>query len=185
MSAKPIESVTDLQRSPLRSSGTSLEALKLLGAAPVAMPQSDVPDALHKGVISGIVSSGEVMKDMNYAAYCKNVVEARLPVISFAVVMNRKRWEELPEDLKKILDDLYLEQADWTGAYVDQHVQDAFQWSKETHQVQIRQITDTELADIRARLAPMMESYVKRVAAKGIDGKKLIQFLQSDQESAK
>ncbi|MBQ6472625.1 MAG: TRAP transporter substrate-binding protein [Victivallales bacterium] len=185
MSAKPVESVTDLQRSPLRSSGTSLEALKLLGAAPVAMPQSDVPDALHKGVISGIVSSGEVMKDMNYAAYCKNVVEARLPVISFAVVMNRKRWDALPDDLKKILDDLYLEQADWTGAYVDQHVQDAFQWSKDTHQVQIRQITDTELADIRTRLAPIMESYVKRVAAKGIDGQKLIQFLQSDQETAK
>ncbi|MBQ6474302.1 MAG: TRAP transporter substrate-binding protein [Victivallales bacterium] len=182
MSTKPVESVTDLKRANLRSSGTSLEALKLLGAAPVAMPQSDVPDALHKGVISGIVSSGEVMKDMNYAVQCKHVVEARLPVISFAVVMNQKRWNELPEDIKKILDDLYLEQADWTGAYVDQHVEDAFQWSKETHQVQIKQISEKELAAVQERLAPMMDAYVERVKAKGIDGRKLIQFLQNGQE---
>ncbi len=38
----------------LRSSGTVLEAMRLLGAsAPVAMPQSDVPDALQKGVVKG------------------------------------------------------------------------------------------------------------------------------------
>jgi len=185
MSSAPIADVTSLNNATLRSSGTSLEALKLLGAAPVAMPQSDVPDAIHKGVISGIVSSGEVMKDMNYAAYCKYVVEARLPVISFAVVMNRKKWDSLPDDVKQVLDDLYFEQADWTGAYVDKHVEDALEWSKATHGVVVTRVDDAQLAAVQARLAPMMEAYVQRVAQKGIDGQRLIDFLRSGEGDAK
>ena len=185
MSSTPIDDVTNLKRASLRSSGTSLDALTLLGAAPVAMPQSDVPDALHKGVISGIVSSGEVMKDMNYAVYCKHVVEARLPIISFAVVMNKKRYEALPDDVKAVLEDLYMEQAEWTGAYVDEHVQDAFKWSRENHQVNITQISDETLKAVKAKLAPMMDAYVKRVAEKGIDGKTLIDFLESDEGNGK
>ena len=180
MSSSPIADVTDLKHANLRSSGTSLDALKLLGAAPTAMPQSDVPDALHKGVISGIVSSGEVMQDMNYAEYCKYVVEARLPVISFAVVMNRRAWDKLPHDIQDILEDLYFEQAEWTGAYVDQHVEDALKWSVDTHGVQVTQISDDELAAVREKLAPMMDAYVQRVAEKGIDGQKLIEFLQAE-----
>ena len=185
MSSEAIADVTNLKNATLRSSGTSLEALKLLGAAPIAMPQSDVPDALHKGVISGIVSSGEVMKDMNYAVYCKHVVEARLPVISFAVVMNKKKWEALPEDVKKVFDDLYFEQADWTGEYVDKHVEDALEWSKANHGVTVTRLDDGQLAKVKAILAPMMDAYVARVAEKGIDGKKLIEFLQSDEGNGK
>ena len=179
MSSSPVAEVTDLKHANLRSSGTSLDALKLLGAAPIAMPQSDVPDALHKGVISGIVSSGEVMKDMNYAVYCKYVVEARLPVISFAVVMNRQQWDKLPPEVQAVLDELYFEQAEWTGEYVDQHVEDALKWSVETHGVEIRQVSDTELATLREKLTPMMDAYVQRVSAKGIDGQKLIDFFQA------
>jgi TRAP-type C4-dicarboxylate transport system substrate-binding protein len=185
MSSDPIADVTNLKNATLRSSGTSLEALKLLGASPIAMPQSDVPDALHKGVISGIVSSGEVMKDMNYAVYCKHVVEARLPVISFAVVMNMKKWEALPEDVKKVFDDLYFEQADWTGEYVDKHVEDALEWSKANHGVTVTRVDDDQLAKIKAILSPMMDAYVARVAEKGIDGKKLIEFLQRDEGNGK
>jgi len=185
MSSAPIEDVTNLKNATLRSSGTSLDALKLLGAAPVAMPQSDVPDALHKGVISGIVSSGEVMKDMNYAVYCKHVVEARLPVISFAVVMNKKKWDSLPEDVKQVFDDLYFEQAEWTGAYVDQHVEDALAWSKETHGVTVTSLNDEQIAAVKAKLAPIMDAYVKRVAQNGIDGQKLIDFLQNGEGNGK
>jgi TRAP-type transport system periplasmic protein len=108
--------------------------MKRLGAAPVAMPQSDVPDALQKGVVKGNVSSGEVLKDMNYAAYCPYVFKTDLCVTSFAVVMNKAKYDALPADVKQTLDALYREQADWTGAYVDGHVQEALAWAKENPQ---------------------------------------------------
>ena len=112
-------------------------------------------------------------------------MEARLPVISFAVVMNKKKWEALPDDVKKVFDDLYFEQADWTGEYVDKHVEDALAWSKENHGVTVTRVDDAQLAEIKAKLAPMMDAYVKRVAQNGIDGQKLIDFLQKDEGNNK
>jgi hypothetical protein len=45
--------------------------------------------------------------------------------------------------------------------------------------VEIRQVSATELATLREKLTPMMDAYVQRVSAKGIDGQKLIDFFQA------
>lgn len=180
MSTKPVDDPTDLGHMTLRSSGTSLEAVRLLGAAPVAMPQSDVPDALHKGVVRGVVSSAEVLKDMNYALTCKHVVKARLPVTSFAVVMNMERWKSLPPDVQEVLEGLYMEQAEWTGRYVDGHAEEALRWAAEEQGVEISEPAEEQFRVLRERLEPLSAAYVERVAAKGIDGRRLLEFLRKE-----
>lgn len=178
MSSKEVKTLADLKNMPLRSSGTGAEVMKRLGAAPVAMPQSDVPDALQKGVVKGNVSSGEVLKDMNYAAYCPFVFITDLCVISFAVVMNRAKYEALPADVKQVLDALYREQAEWTGRYVDQHVQEALAWSKEQHKLAVNEPSEEDRATLRATAQPLIEEYVARVKAKGVDGQAVIAFIR-------
>ncbi len=125
MTSKPVKTLTDLKGRQLRAAGTGVEALKILGATPVAMPQSDVPDAIQKGVVSGLASSLEVLKDMNYAAYCPYSTRVNINVVTFAVVMNKDRWDSLPKDVQKVITDLARPQAEWTGRYVDDHVQEA------------------------------------------------------------
>ena len=178
MSSKEVRSIADLKNMPLRSSGTGAEVMKRLGAAPVAMPQSDVPDALQKGVVKGNVSSGEVLKDMNYAAYCPYVFKTDLCVTSFAVVMNKARYDALPADVKQTLDALYREQADWTGAYVDGHVQEALAWAKETHKLTVNEPSPEDRDALRATAQPLIEEYVARVTAKGVDGQAIIAFIR-------
>ena len=68
---------------------------------------------------------------------------------------------------------------------VDKHVEDALAWSKETHGVTVTRLDDAQVAAIKAKLAPMMDAYVKRVAQNGIDGQKLIDFLQKDEGNNK
>ncbi len=129
MTSKPVKTLADLKGMQLRAAGTGVDALKALGTTPVAMPQSDVPDAIQKGVVTGLASSLEVLKDMNYAAYCKYSTQADINVVTFAVVMNRKKWDSLPDDVKKVINDLARPHAEWTGKYADQHVQDALAWA--------------------------------------------------------
>ena len=179
MSSKEAKTLADLKNLPLRSSGTGAEMMKRLGAAPVAMPQSDVPDALQKGVVKGNVSSAEVLKDMNYASYCPFVLKTDLCVISFAVVMNKAKYDALPADVKAVLDGLYREQAEWTGAYVDQHVQEALAWSKETHKLTVNELSAEDRATLKSTAQPVIDNYVTRVTAKGIDGKAVIAFIRS------
>lgn len=168
MSMKAVRSLADIKGYELRASGTGAKILELLGAAPVAMPQSDVPEALQKGVIKGNVSSMEVLKDFKYAEYCRHVTSnVNLFVVSFAVVMNSAKWNSLPDDVKKVFDDLGKEQAIWTGQYVDNHVKEALKWSKETFKdFQMYTLSKNELSKWYALLKPMNDKYLKDYEAK-------------------
>jgi len=175
MSMKPVLSLEDIKGYELRASGTGAKILGLLGAAPVAMPQSDVPEALQKGVIKGNVSSLEVMKDFKYAEYCRHVTgNVNLFVVSFAVVMNQKKWDSLPADVKKVMDDLRKDQAIWTGQYVDNHVNESMKWSDKTYKVKVYKLPPQELSKWYALLKPMTDTYMKNVEAKGLPAKAIL-----------
>ena len=175
MSMKPILSLEDIKGYELRASGTGAKILGLLGAGPVAMPQSDVPEALQKVVIKGNVSSLEVMKDFKYAEHCRHVTSnVNLFVVSFAVVMNQKKWDSLPADVKKVLDGLRKDQAIWTGQYVDNHVKESMKWSEKTYNVQVYKLSPKELSRWYALLNPMTDTYLKNVGAKGLPAKAIL-----------
>ena len=179
MSTQKASTAADLQGLSLRSAGTLLEPMKLLGSIPVAMPQSEVPDALQKGLIKGIVSSAEVLKDMNYAKYCKSVLLANLPVTSFAVVMNQKKYDSLPDDLKAILDGLYYEQSKWTAEYVDQHVENSLAWARDEQQVQTATLNAEVIAELKTTLEPIFSAYRKKLQGRNIDAQALLDFINS------
>lgn len=165
MSINPVRSLADLKGLEIRAAGTGVKIFELLGASPIGMPQSDVPDALHKKVIKGMASSLEVMKDFNYAEYCRYITMTNLQVVTFGVVMNRSRWDSLPDDIKAVLDDLSREQAEWTGRYVDEHVNVAVAWSKKTYQVEVITLAPEEQARMRELLKPLVDDYIARTAS--------------------
>jgi len=175
MSMKPVLSLEDLKGYELRASGTGAKILKLLGASAVGMPQSDVPEAIQKGVIKGNVSSLEVMKDFKYAEYCRHVTgNVNLFVVSFAVVMNKGKWDSLPADVKKVLDDLRKDQAIWTGQYVDNHVKEAMKWSEKTYNVQVYKLSPKEISKWYALLNTMNDTHIKNVEGKGLPAKAIL-----------
>lgn len=174
MTIRPVRSLRDLKGMELRASGTGADILKRLGAVPVAMPQSEAPEAIQKGVVKGMVSSMEVLKDMNYAAYCPYATEANLFVVSFAVVMNINKWNSLPADVKKAIDDLRANQAIWTGRYVDDHVKESLAWSKQKYNHQVFQLSGADKKEISRLLQPMVNDYIGKVNAKGLPGQQII-----------
>lgn len=179
MTSKPVRTLADLKGTQLRAAGTAVEMVKLLGATPVAMPQSDVPDAIQKGVVSGLASSLEVLKDMNYAAYCRYSTRVDINVVTFAVVMNRKRWDSLPDDVKKVITDLARPHAEWTGQYVDAHVQEALDWAAKERGHEHLQLSPEERQQLPQLFQPMLDDYARRVGAAGLDGKQLVEQVQA------
>jgi TRAP-type transport system periplasmic protein len=174
MTSRPVKSLKDLKGMELRVSGTGVEMIKALGAIPVAMPQSETPEAIQKGVVKGIVSSLEVLKDLNYSAYCPYATDANLFVVSFAVVMNMDKWNALSPKAKKVMDDLRVDQALWTGNYVDNHVQESLAWSKQKYNHQVINLSAADKAEITRLLNPIIQNYVKRVTSQGIPGDQII-----------
>ncbi|MDD5243219.1 MAG: TRAP transporter substrate-binding protein [Syntrophorhabdaceae bacterium] len=174
MTKTPIKSLKDLKGMELRASGTGATVLKRLGATPVGMPQSEAPEAIQKGVVKGNVSSMEILKDFNFAAYLPYATETNLFVVSFAVVMNKDKWNSLPADVKKVIDDLGREQALWTGTYVDNHVKESLDWSKQKYNHQLLKLSASDMAEMGKLLKPMIDEYVQKVTAQGLPGQQIM-----------
>ncbi|WP_028319931.1 TRAP transporter substrate-binding protein [Desulfatiglans anilini] len=179
MTKKPVRTLADIKGMDIRASGGAGEILKAWGANMVGMPMSATPEALQKGVVQGLFSSLEVMKDFKYAELCRFVTMTDTVIYPFAVVMNMDSWNRLPDDVKKVMDDLGAEQALWTGEYMDAHVKESMDWSKETYNVEVIQFSDDEKAEWNKLLEPMVDKWIADATAKGLPGEKIIQDIKT------
>ncbi|MFZ5692490.1 MAG: TRAP transporter substrate-binding protein [Pseudomonadota bacterium] len=108
-SIKPVATLTDLKGLKLRApTRLSAEAVRALGAHGVSMPVTQVPDALSARAIDGCLVPWEVVPSIKVAEYTKFHAEfAASPVLytaTFILAMNRRRYESLPLELKKVID---------------------------------------------------------------------------------
>jgi TRAP-type C4-dicarboxylate transport system substrate-binding protein len=175
MSKKAVRSLEDLQGLELRASGTASRMLEQLGATPVSMPMPETPEALQKGVVQGLLSSLEVLKDLDFAAYCPYVTRTELQVYPFAVVMNQDKWQSLPEEVRQVIEELGREQALWTGSYMDEHVQESLEYAKNEHQVQVFELSQEDQQIIRERTRPVVQEWKEMAQEKGLDAEKILQ----------
>jgi len=174
MSKKPVRTLADIKGLDLRASGGAAQILKIWGANQVGMPMSATPEALQKGVVQGLFSSVEVMKDFKFAELCKYITMTNTVIYPFAVVMNLDKWKALPKDVQKVFDDLAEEQALWTGNYMDNHVQESIAWSRKNQNVEIISLADEKLARWNAMLGTIIEDWIKTADKNNIPGKALV-----------
>ncbi len=167
MSKVPVRTLTDIQGLDLRASGGAAQILKAWGANQVGMPMSATPEALQKGVVKGLFSSLEVMKDFKFAETCRYATVTNTAIYPFAVVMNMDRWNSLPKDVQKVMEEMIPEQAVWTGEYMDNHVNESIAWSKKTYQVEFIQLPAQEKAKWDERLNSITEKWIQNTSQKG------------------
>lgn len=182
MSKKPIRTLEDIKGVDLRASGGAAQILKAWGANQVGMPQSEVPEAMQKGVVQGQFTSLEVLMDFKYAELCKYVTIVNGPVYPFAVVMNMDKWNSLPKDVQEVMDGLVLEQAWWTGNYMDKHVDESLEWSKKNHNIEIIKLTKKELAKWNKLLKPLPNKWIEQTKAKGLPARAILRDIRVAKE---
>lgn len=107
---KPLATAEDFRGVKLRSPNRMIaKTLTALGATPVAMPPAQVTEAIAKGVVDGASAVWEVMLPTKLDEVTKYHFEtpADRPVMGATVLsllMNKKKYESLPADLKAIVD---------------------------------------------------------------------------------
>jgi len=174
MSKTAVTSLADIKGMDLRASGGAAQILKAWGANQVGMPMSSTPEALQKGVVKGVFSSLEVMKDLKFAEICKYVTLTDTVIYPFAVIMNKSKWEALPASVKKVMDGMVDEQAVWTGEYMDNHVNESVAWSQKTHGVQVIELDAATKARWDAALSPITEKWIAGAAEKGLPAGQIV-----------
>jgi TRAP-type C4-dicarboxylate transport system substrate-binding protein len=169
-SKDPIASLEDLKGQQLRIAGALTPLMEALGAAPVGMSQAELAQALQTGIVSGYVSERAMLKDMRFAEMVGYYTDYPLGLVTLTAVMNQNVWNSLPEDVQKVIDELYLEMPKTAGEYMDSYVQEALEWSEKEYGLQTVTLSDEESKRWEEKIKPVIEQSVQRAEEKGLPG---------------
>lgn len=174
-STAPVRNLNDLKGMELRAAGTGVPVLQALGAAPVGMAMPEVPEAVQKGVVKGTMTSREVLQDFKLAEQLKYVADYPTVVVTFAAVMDKKKFDALPDNVKQVIDELGREMAIWTGQYHDnENIGAALEWAQKEHGLQILSLDAGEKEKWDQALAPMVDKWVQDMTAAGLPAEQFV-----------
>ncbi|WP_162409166.1 TRAP transporter substrate-binding protein DctP [Acuticoccus sediminis] len=105
MSKKPITSREDFNGLKIRAYGIEAEMFQALGASPVFMGGGEIYTGLATGVIDAARwSSPAGLKNASFQEVAKYVVQPSfMPVPNNFFAVNQAAWDQLPDDLKAIM----------------------------------------------------------------------------------
>jgi TRAP-type C4-dicarboxylate transport system substrate-binding protein len=173
---RPVKNLEDLKGLKIRSTGTSAKVVQALGGAPVAMPMSDAYDALSKGVVQGIIGPYEPMKGFKLAEVVSDSTEYGTAYLNANyIVMNKDKWNGLPADIQKSIEQVNEEWTEKMGRLWDE-------LDKEGKDVFLQKggkaivLSKEENARWAERLRPILDDYVKDMKSKGLPGDEALKF---------
>jgi TRAP-type transport system periplasmic protein len=173
----PIKTVQDFRGLRIRYSGQQVaKIITALGAVPLAVPPGETTDSLAKGIIDGATFPYEATQSFDLGSVIKYTLEPGVSTATFAVVMNPKKFQELPDDLKALITATTGPQA---AAHFGTEWDEAEKRGKEymmSKGVKILTLSDEQLQSMRSLLEPIVTRALDDLEARG---KPARQFLEA------
>lgn len=182
---KPVAKMEDFKGLKIRSHGPTAEMLKLLGATPVAFPMPELYQALQKGVVNGGVFPMEAEKGWKLAEVT-NYTTACYPIaysLGFFVVMNKAKWDALPAEVKKTIEQINVEWAKKQGQVWDQSDSEGIRTTL-SNGGRIIGVDPKEAERWEKAVQPVLNTYLDETKAKGVAGAEVVKFVQKLRDEA-
>ncbi|MDD4737424.1 MAG: TRAP transporter substrate-binding protein [Kiritimatiellae bacterium] len=178
-SKKPVRTLDDMKGVKVRATGLSAKIVECLGGTPVAMSQPETYEALQKGVVDATLCPIETLKGWKQGEVIDSVTDSSAIgyTTSMFVVMNKKKWEALPEDIQEIISQLSEEWVPRHGAAWDQADEEGRAFVKELNR-EVIDLPEAEAARWVEAVQPILNEYVTQSEAQGLPGKKFLADLQ-------
>jgi len=171
---KPVKTLQDLKGQTLRATGRIADTATALGGTARPMEIGETYEAVNRSVISGVMLPLETMKGFRLGEllkYCTADWQVG-NVYTFYAVMNKEKWNALPENIKKIFDEVnaeWIEKLAMGWNDIDRAGAEYFK----SKGGQIIQLPEAEAALWTKAVEPVMETYFKEMAAKGLSQEEL------------
>lgn len=177
MTIDKFDTLASLKGAEVRTPGGP-KILEALGATGVAMPQSEVAQALQTGVVDGVYSSREVLQDFKYAEKCKHILNKPLGQVTFLAVMSKSKWDSLPAYVQAAIDNLSKPYAQKAGEIIDETANSSVEWAISSEGVTVVDLSADEDKKFDEALAPLTASWLADMTAKGVDADAFYKSLQ-------
>ncbi len=176
-SKKEVTKLEDVKGMKIRCTGMAAKIVGALGATPVAMPMGETYDALSRGVVDGSMAPYEALQGWKWGEVVKYTVEdwgASYSTGMF-VVMNKDKWNSLPADIQKIIEQVneeYIEKQGKTWDEIEKAGKD-FTVSRGNKIISFLQDEDWKW---QKAVKPLLDEYVKNMGNKGLPGDVVLKF---------
>ena len=175
---KPINSIKDLKGLKIRGAGDTAKIISAMGGVAVSIPLSDSYEGFQRGVIQGSVLPVESLKGWKFGDLLKGLQVN--PAIgnpsALGVVMNKAKWNSLPPDIQKIIEQVNKEWIEKTGAAWDQTDKEGVEYAV-SKGAKVVTISKEEQAQTAQKLQPILDEYVANMKKLGLPGEESLKFV--------
>lgn len=173
---KPMKMVKDIKGLKMRAPTAYMsKAFKLLGANPIGMPISKLTVSLQKKVIDGMLTPYSAVQDFRLYDLLGHITEANVYVTPMAVVMNKDKWNSLPDAAKAAIDKASGMQWGLHAATVyDEYDQTTLQEIKKRGKIQVYVMPGDEKQTLESKVSALTDEWLAEMTKKGLAAKELL-----------
>ncbi len=174
---RPVATINDVQGLKIRTGGGVAELVaKALGASAFVKPAPESYELLKSGVADGVFFPLEAIVSFKLDTVLEQatLLPGGMYSSAFGFFMNEDKWNKLPKPDQEAIEKLSGEHiarlagASWDEA--DRKGMDALKKSG----VKIVNADPAFVAEVQKRSAPIVDDWIKKASAKGVDGAKLL-----------
>jgi TRAP-type C4-dicarboxylate transport system substrate-binding protein len=175
---KPLASIKDLEGLKVRGAGDSAKIIAAMGAAAVSIPLSDSYEGFQRGVINGSLLPTESLKGWKFGDLVKGL-QLNYSIANpsaLGVVMNKKKWESLPPDIQKIIEQINKEWIIKTGQEWDKTDKEGIDYGV-SKGMKVFTVSQAEQDISAQKMKPLLDAYVANMKKLGLPGEESLKFV--------
>lgn len=176
MGKKPVTTLDGAKGLKIRGTGeVQAEMIKRMGALPLSMAAPELYESLDKGVIDGTFFAFGAARGFRFFEVTSQVTVGNFFVGPQFFVMNMKKWNSLPPDIQKAIDGVTGEKAAVMGGkgYDSEDALGLADFQKAN--ATIYRLPQEELSNWKAVFAPISETWISSLEAKGLPARKVFE----------
>jgi TRAP-type transport system periplasmic protein len=170
-------SINDLKGVKIRAAGDSAKIVSALGAVPVSIPLAESYEGLQRGVIAGSALPTESLRSWKFGDLFKSmqINDGVGYASALGVVMNKKKWESLPPDIQKTIEQINKEWAVKTGDAWTEMDKEGVEYGV-SKGMKVYEVSPAEEAATKERMKPILDGYVANMKKLGLPGEESLKF---------
>ncbi len=167
----PIKTPEDLKGKKLRiqSSKVIEEQMRALKAIPQVMPFSEVYQALQTGVVDGTENPISNFYTQKMQEVQKYMTITDHGYLGYAVIVNKKFWDELPADIRTQLEKAMAESTDYANKIAKEMNDKDLESVKASGKTEVTALTPEQRATFKAATVSVHDKMADRIGKETID----------------
>lgn len=165
-----ITTIEEFESMKIRAnSGPSTLFAENLGATPVTVPITDLYSSLLDEKCNAAITDWHAIRSFAFNGVCNYFLDENIGVGTYFMVMNKDSYNELPEDLQKILDETSAEAIQYTSIWND-YESEVRTLITDVNPRAIYKLSDEEEQKLKTVAEQTAEQWIEDMTEKGYDG---------------